>query len=151
MCSSDLVGSLTIPGTSVSLTDPTLLGGNGQVRPNLIGPLNVQLSPTTGGTNPNKIPNSGLAQPLVGQFGTLGRNVLRINPLIQSDMAVGREFSFHERMKLKLQMQVFNVFNNTTFSTSGGQFSLAAPATFGYYTGTDTNSRRVALTGRLIW
>ena len=45
--------------------------------------------------------------------------------------------------------QVFNVFNNTTFSLPG--VSLSSPSTFGYYSGTDTNSRRIALTGRLTW
>ena len=144
-------GALAIPGTGISLTDPTLLGGNGAVRPNLVGTFNVPLTTTPGGTPASKIPNSGLAQPLVGQFGTLGRNVLRGNPLIQSDMAVGRQFQIRERIAFKVQMQVFNVFNNTTFNTSGGTFSLAAPSTFGYYTGTDTNSRTIALTGRLSW
>lgn len=135
----------------MSLADPSLLGGNNAIRPNLVGTLNVPLGPTSGGTNPNKIPNSGLAQTLVGQFGNLGRNVLRVNPLIQSDMAVGRVFKIRERMSFKIQAQVFNVFNNVTFSTAGATFSLSAPSTFGYYTGTDTNSRRIALTGRLIW
>jgi hypothetical protein len=46
---------------------------------------------------------------------------------------------------------VFNVFNNVTFGNSGSLFSLSAPTTFGYYSGTDSNSRRVAFTGRLIW
>lgn len=142
--------------TLVSLPDPLLLGaggtnGTGVVRPNLVGPLNLHFSPNpgAGSANPNKVIGSGLAQPLVGQFGTLGRNVVRLNPLIQSDMAVGRDFKIKERITFRLQMQVFNVFNNTTFSSPG--LTLSAPATFGYYGGTDTNSRRVALTGRLIW
>jgi hypothetical protein len=146
-----LSGTLAIPGTNVSLTDPSLLGGNNAIRPNLVGTFNVPLSPSTGGVNPNKIPNSGLAQPLVGQFGTLGRNVLRLNPFVDSDMTVGRDFKVKERFTLRLQMQVFNVFNNVTFGNSGSLFSLSAPSTFGYYSGTDSNSRRVAFTGRLIW
>lgn len=142
--------------TLASLTDPLLLGagatsGAGVVRPNQVGPINVHFDANPGGgaANPNKIPGSGLAQPLVGQFGNLGRNVVRLNPLIQSDMTFGRVFSLRERMRFQIQAQVYNVFNNTTFSSPG--LSLSAPTTFGYYTGTDTNSRRVALTGRLIW
>ena len=142
--------------TLVSLNDPLLLGagatsGAGVVRPNQVGPINVHFTPNpgAGAGNPNLIPGSGLAQPLVGQFGNLGRNVVRLNPLIQSDMVVGRDFKFKERFTFRLQMQVYNVFNNTTFSSPG--LSLSAPTTFGYYGGTDTNSRRVALTGRLIW
>ncbi len=146
-----LNGSLVIPGTSVSLTDPSLLGGNNAIRPNLVGTLNVVPSTTTGGTNPNKIPNSGLAQTLVGQFGTLGRNVLRINPNIQSDMDFGRQFKIRERMAFRVDAQFSNIFNNTTFSNAGSLWSLSAPSTFGYYTATDSNSRRVALVGRLTW
>ncbi len=137
-------------GTVAGLSDGLLLGGNGAQRPNLVGPLNLQFAVTSGGTNPSKVPNSGLAAPLVGQFGTLGRNVIRANPLIQSDMTFGRVFSIRERMKLKLQAQVFNVFNNTTFSF-GSALNTLSSATFGYYTATDTNSRRIALTGRFTW
>ena len=52
-------------------------------------------------------------------------------------------------MSLKLQAQFFNLFDNTTFSTVGT--SLSSLSTFGYYSGTDTNSQRIALTGRLTW
>ena len=142
--------------TLVTLPDPLLLGagvtnGTGVVRPDLVGPLNLHFSPNpgAGSANPNKISGSGLAQPLVGQFGTLGRNVLRLNPYIESDMTVGRDFQIKERYTFRLQMQVYNVFNNTTFSSPG--ITLSAPSTFGYYGGTDTNSRRVALTARFIW
>ncbi len=142
--------------TLVTLNDPLLLGagltsGAGVVRPNLVGPLTLHFSPNpgAGAANPNKIPGSGLAQPFVGQFGTLGRNVIRLNPLVQADMTVGRVFKLRERVSLKVQAQVFNVFNNTTFSTPG--LSLSSPTTFGYYSGTDTNSRRITLTGRLVW
>jgi hypothetical protein len=141
-----------LAGTVAGLADGTLLGGNGDQRPNLIGPLHVALQPNPGGgaNNPNLITNSGLAQPLVGQFGSLGRNVLRLNPLIQSDMALSRIFSLKpERMKFKIQAQFFNLFNNTTFSLPG--VSLSSPSTFGYYSGTDTNSRRIALLARLTW
>ncbi len=82
-----------LAGTVAGLTDGTLLGGNGAQRPNLVGPLKVALQPNPGGANnPSLITNSGLAQPLVGQFGTLGRNVLRLNPLIELDMTLGRVF-----------------------------------------------------------
>jgi hypothetical protein len=139
-------------GTVAGIADGTLLGGNGSQRPDLVGQLNIPFQPNPGGgaNNPNLITNSGLAQPLIGHFGTLGRNVVRLNPLIQSDMTLGRQFTLKpERLKLKLQAQFFNLFNNTTFSSVGT--SLSSPSTFGYYNGTDTNSRRIALTGRLTW
>ena len=144
-------------GTVGGLADGTLLGGNGAQRPDLVGALSLQFAPDPGGGagNPNKVIGSGLAAPLVGHFGTLGRNVLRLNPLIQSDMSLGRVFVLREKIKLHLQGQFSNVFNNTTFSSGGGSGAggrtLSAPGAFGYYQGTDTDTRRVALVGRLIW
>ena len=149
-----LNGTLSIPGTNVSLSDPLLLGGatpNGAVRPNLVGQLNVPFTPSTGGKNPNKIPASGLAQTLVGQFGTLGRNVLRLNAFVNSDMDFGRTFRIGERLNFQVDAQFYNIFNHPTFSNGGALWSLSAPQTFGYYTATDSNSRTVALIGRLVW
>jgi hypothetical protein len=54
-----------------------------------------------------------------------------------------------ERIRLTLQAQFFNVFNNTTFSL--GRRLSPSPSTFGYYNGADTNSRRTGLTGHLTW
>ena len=88
----------------------------------------LQPNPGGGANNPNLITNSGLAQPLIGQFGTLGRNVLRLNPLIEFDPALSRQFAIRERLKLKLQAQVFNIFNNTTFSCPESAFRLHPPS-----------------------
>jgi Carboxypeptidase regulatory-like domain len=142
--------------TLATIPDALLLGagnasGTGVVRPNQVGPVSVHFAPNpgAGSHNPDLIPGSGLAQPFVGNIGTLGRNVVRLNPLIQADMGFGRIFKIGERASFHFEAQVFNVFNNTTFSSPG--LSLSSPTTFGYYSGTDTNSRRVTLTGRLIW
>ena len=130
--------------------------GTSVQRPNLTGPLNLEFSPDSGGTNPNKVTGSGLAAPLVGQFGSFGRNVVRLNPLIQSDMSMGRDFAIKEGILFRLQAQITNVFNNTNFSIGSAAASppsllLSSPATFGYYQGTETDSRRILLTGRFIW
>jgi hypothetical protein len=78
------------------------------------------------------------------------KNVIRLNPLVESDLTLGRVIKLKpERIHLTLQAQFFNVFNNTTFSSVGT--TLSSPSTFGYYSGTDTNSRRIALTGRITW
>lgn len=138
-------------GARAGLADPLLLGGGGVVRPNVTGPVRIafEANPGLGARNPNKVPESGLAQPLVGSFGTLGRNVLRVNPLVQSDMMFGKKFPLTERFRLEYQAQIFNLFNNTTFSRPGN--TLAGPATFGYYADTDTDSRNMVMVLRLIW
>lgn len=143
-------------GTVGGLADGTLLGGAGVQRPDLIGPFNLNWSPDSGGKNIDKTLGSGLALPLVGHFGTLGRNVARWNPLINSDMTLGRTFVVRRSenpVKLQIQAQVTNVFNNTTFSapTAASSLTLSSKAAFGYYQGTELDTRRVLLVGRIIW
>jgi hypothetical protein len=139
-------------GAKSGLPDPILLGGGGAVRPNLNGPLNLTLEPTRGGSASvadQKIAASGLSQPFIGNFGTLGRNVIRANGLTQYDITVQKNFQIRERMTFQFQSQFGNLFNNTAFSRPGA--SLAAPANFGYYQDTDTNSRVITLVARFIF
>ena len=140
-----------LSGTHAGLADPTLLGGGGVVRPNLDGALRLSFdtNPGLGARNPGKVAGSNLTQPLTGAFGTLGRNVIRVNPLVQSDMAFGKNFRLTERATLQFQAQFENLFNNTTFSRAG--LTLSAPATFGYYSDTDSNPRNTTLILRILW
>jgi hypothetical protein len=85
----------------------------------------------------------------VGHFGSLGRNVVRMNRLFQADWTAGRTFPMGERARAEFQAQILNVFNNTTFNRPGPQ--LASPQTFGYYNGTETDARTVTLVLRLSW
>ncbi len=145
-----LTGSYQQPGSTQRVTDPTLLGGSGNQRPDLVGPLNVQLQPDPGSANrPNLEIGSGLVAPGFARFGSLGRNVLRENPLIESDLTLGKTFNLTERIHLEYQAQVLNVFNNTTFSRPG--MLLSGVPTFGYYQNTDTDSRNMVMTLRLRW
>ncbi len=63
----------------------------------------------------------------VGAQGTLGRNALRGFPLYQLNLALRRQFSLTERLKLQLRAEAFNVFNRPNFAsfvsdTSSGLF-----------------------------
>ena len=138
-------------GARLALPDPILLGGGGAVRPNLDGPLNLTFEPNPGTVTAAqyKTTGSNLSQPLIGNYGTLGRNVIRINGLTQYDMTMQKDFVITERVRIQAQSQFFNFFNNTQFSRPG--VSLAAPAAFGYYQDTDTNSRNITMVLRLIW
>jgi len=142
-------------GARGGVTDALLLGtGAGSQRPDLIGPLNVSFSPNPSGDGapPNKVTNSGLAQPLVGHFGTFGRNVLRINGLNNFDWTLGKKFPIRERMHLELQAQAFNVFNHTSFAMlAANTRNIATPQVFGYYDGTQSESRNIQLNLRLVW
>ena len=140
-----------LAGSRLGLSDTSLLGGAGNIRPDVNGPVLLQFAPDPGAGdhNANKVIGSGLTAPLVGSFGTLGRNTLRLNPLIQADWMVGRTFEVKEKLRLQLQMQVYNVFNNTTF-TNPGRF-LASPLTFGYYSDTDSDARNFQVVLRILW
>ncbi len=140
-----------VNGSVAGLADGTLLGGNGTLRPNLIGPLQLEFAPNPGlGVgNANKAVGSGLASPLVGHFGTLGRNVARINGLVQSDMTFAKRIRLSERLSTEFQAQVYNLFNNTSFSRPG--LTLSSASTFGYYNDTFSDSRNMTLALRLIW
>lgn len=146
------VPQLLLSGARLGIADPTLLGGGASLRPDLVGStdnLTFGPDPGSGARNPNRVTTSGLAQPLIGNFGTLGRNVFRENGLTNFDWTLGKQVPVTERVKLQFQAQIFNVFNNTSFSLLGR--SLAAPQNFGYYQGTNTTARNMTLNLRLIW
>ena len=93
-------------------------------RPDVSGPVSLRFQANPGGgANPNKAIDSGLAPPLVGHFGTLGRNTLRINP---SDIQAywkpsARRFELPNGLGSQLQAHIYNVFNNTTFTACRGE------------------------------
>jgi hypothetical protein len=136
---------------ATAFADPLFLGGGGSQRPNLVGALNLPLQPDpgAGARNPNLILASGLQQPLIGNFGTLGRNVARQNGLTQYDLSLQKEFGIADRLRVQLQAQAYNAFNNTSFSRPGQ--SLQGPANFGYYQDTDTNTRSLVMVLRLMF
>lgn len=140
-------------GSQAGLSDALLLGGSATQRPDVVGPINLHFAPDPGlgGDNPNKVTDSGLAQPLVGHFGNLGRNALRLNPNINADWVIGKEFKIFERLNTQLQCHFYNVFNNTTFSPGTTVWRLSGPSTFGYYSTTDTNTRNLQLVLRLTF
>jgi len=65
---------------------------------------------------------AAFASPPVGQTGNLPRNGLR-SPysLNQTDLALRRQFSLTERVKLDLRAEYFNVFNHPMFGSPGSQ------------------------------
>jgi len=116
-----------------------------------VGPLNIPLQPDpgTGVRNPNLVTNSGLAQPLLGNFGTVGRNVLRQNGLVQYDLNLQKDFRVSDRLKAQLQGQFLNLLNDMYFRAPGQ--SIFAPANFGYYQDTSNNTRAITLVLRFIF
>ncbi|MFZ0821082.1 MAG: carboxypeptidase regulatory-like domain-containing protein [Candidatus Acidiferrales bacterium] len=102
------------------------------------------------------------------QFGTLGRNSLRGPDFFWSDFYLTKIFPLRERLSLRLEAQVFNVFNHPNFALPGDVFAgipgkpstqigfgaigyTTAPPTglLGVGLGGDSSPRMIALNARI--
>ncbi|MGH9851894.1 MAG: TonB-dependent receptor domain-containing protein, partial [Blastocatellia bacterium] len=102
--------------------------GNSNFRPDLIPgvPLYVSDRAAPGGRRINNelvsifgnpYPQIGpFARPAEGRQGRLGRNALRGFPLWQIDLALKRQFSLGEKLKLQFRSEFFNLFNHPNFA-----------------------------------
>jgi hypothetical protein len=133
--------------------------GTGQIRPNAAGPVSINWIPTGAagapqGVNTDVVPISsyaaslGLSQPLLGNFGNLGRNGLRLNGERNFDWNVFKNFQLHERASLQVRAEMYNAFNNTSFQDV--QRNITSPA-FGTYTTVTQDSRVIQLGARIVF
>jgi outer membrane receptor protein involved in Fe transport len=54
-------------------------------------------------------------QPLAGQFGNTGRDILRGPGINNWDMGIGKDFKFTERVAFQFRAEAFNVFNHAQY------------------------------------
>ena len=156
-------------GSLGGLSDPLQYLGNvtGAItRPNVAGPItgfNPQPAGSAGAPSGTSVVNGvavsnyaqslGLSQPLIGNFGTLGRNVLRLNGQTNFDWNLYKNFHFSERMNFQLRSEFYNVFNMHAFQQVAGANtgpSITAP-TFGQYTAVSQNARTIQVGARLVF
>jgi len=164
-------------GPRYGISEPSLTGNGSSalpsvVRPNVVGDLSKLVFAPLGSPQAAQIPaidksgvnqrgvnktatdrntntsNFPLVQPMLGQFGNLGRNAIRLNGLTNFDWVFFKDTTVTEAMKVQFRAELFNVFNNTSFATFDNNLSSA---TFGTYGGTDTTPRQIQLALRLIW
>ncbi len=147
-------------GARRGITPLTMIGGGGQVRPNSAGTVNFDPRPAGSAGSPNGLTTGqvqnisayaqslGLSQPLLGNFGGMGRNVLRLNGERNFDWNVYKNFNLTERTKLQIRAEFYNVFNNTSFQEASR--TITAPD-FGQYTSVGQNARIIQLGGRFIF
>ncbi|MBL8211050.1 MAG: TonB-dependent receptor [Bryobacterales bacterium] len=147
-------------GARRGLTPLTVLGGGGSIRPNISGPLNLEPKPARSAGAPfglNNDPNQrisayaeslGLSQPLLGNIGNLGRNVLRLNGERNFDWNVYKNFSVTERARFQIRAEFYNIFNNTSFL---GMSNLITAQDFGQYTTVSQDARIIQLGARFIF
>jgi len=85
-------------------------------RANLITGVPIYLS------NPNVpggrvVNRNAFSIPLVGQQGSLGRNVVRGFGSWQADVALRRQITLRESVKVEFRAEAFNIFNHPNFGT----------------------------------
>ncbi len=133
-----LVGGFSLTGIATfqkgfpfSIMASDLFGLNNTFtqRANLVG------DPNSGVTrNPTSWFNrAAFAQPLAGQFGTSGRNILRGPGINNFDMGMGKTISLYDRVNLQLRLESFNTFNHTQYGIDPASSSALGDA------GIDTN------------
>jgi hypothetical protein len=136
------------------------IGGGGAVRPNLTGPVTVDWRPSGSAGSPTGLNSDpvqristyaaslGLSQPLLGNFGQMGRNVLRLNGERNFDFNVYKTFRLQENTKLELRGEFYNLFNNTSFGDVNRNITNTS---FGQYTSVAQDARFVQVAARLIF
>jgi hypothetical protein len=133
-------------GLPNTITQNNLNSAASQLRPNVISSTSIYLAhPYPNGTGvqelvPANSPNfplgpvgplftgTGANRTLVlpAGIGTLGRNSFRTPGELDLDLAVGRKFPIHERLKLDLRAEVFNILNHTNFQSPDPALSVIA-------------------------
>ena len=122
----------------------TLLTG-GIMRPNAAGPVTFEPRPAGSPDAPQGLNSDplagrristyaeriGLSQPLLGNFGTVGRNTHRVMGQANFDWNVYKNTPLTERVSLQLRCEIYNVFNHHSFQDVNRNISNPA---FGQYT-----------------
>jgi hypothetical protein len=126
-------------GNPIQVTDgkDISLSGQGLDRPTVVLPDQVYGSPkaVSAYLNPAAFQCAGsnaACTVFSGQFGNLGRNSLYGPGQRNFDIAVSRQFRFHERFKMEFRSDFFNLLNHANWNNPVS--SLSSAATFGQIT-----------------
>jgi hypothetical protein len=94
---------------------------------------NQSCDPNSGPTNLNHYFNTScFTQPLAGQFGSSGRNILRQPGIANWDMGLAKNFGITEQVKFQFRIEAFNTFNHA-------QYGLDPSTTTGIQSSVDNN------------
>jgi len=133
---------------------------NGPVRPNADGPFKFAPRPAASAGAPSGLNTDaiqrlstyatslGLSQPLLGNYGTLGRGTHRLNGERNFDWTIFKNVHVTEGRYIQLQAQFINTFNNTSFQDV--DFTISSP-NFGQYLTTTGNGRFIQLGARFVF
>jgi Carboxypeptidase regulatory-like domain/TonB-dependent Receptor Plug Domain len=114
-------------------------GGEVNARPYVLCNPNHRVANAADGT-PVFIDASCLSRPTTrGQIGNLSRNMLRLPGVINSDLALFKNFNLGEKRRLRFTWETYNLFNHTNFRDIDGGLSFTLNTTTGQVT--QTNAR----------
>jgi hypothetical protein len=102
--------------------------GQGGQRPNLVPGVPLYLKNSG---NPLQYLNpAAFSLPALGQFGNLGRGVLRAPAVHNVDFSVAKNWRMRERFGLQFRAEMFNAFNHTNFNGMNTTLSFNNVAEF---------------------
>jgi len=143
-------------GARLAVANISTITTGGIVRPNAAGPFSLDLRPAGSPGAPQGLNNDpvagrriatyaeslGLSQPLLGNFGTLGRNSHRAIGQTSFNWNVYKNTAITERLNLQLRCEIYNVFNHHSFQTVNRNITNTG---FGQYTTPAQNQRALQL------
>ncbi len=100
------------------------VGGGFYDRPNAPAPGVVPSSFSQQDFLRGLFPANAFPIPAPGQNGTLGRNTFRGPGYVTLDLALGRNFTINESMKLQLRLEAFNALNNVNLFLPNADMSI---------------------------
>jgi len=95
---------------------------------------------------------AAFSQPLAGQFGDSGRNILREPGINNWDVGLDKTFAFTERLHFQLRLETFNTFNHADYGLDPSQpgVSPGQSAVGSSITGPGFGQVTVARPGRIV-
>jgi hypothetical protein len=107
---------------------------SGEERPNYV--YGVPLTPPSGSTPEEWVNPAAFSTPTAGTFGNLGRNAFRAKRISALDLALAKDVSLAERVRMRFRADAFNVFNRAQYGAPNADLSQV---TFGTITTTISN------------
>jgi hypothetical protein len=140
-----------IAGPRLAVANISTITTGGFIRPNVAGPFTFAPLPAGSAGVPSTYDNAasdvrisayaanlGLSQPLLGNFGGLGRATNRINGQTNFDWNIYKNIRLAERWRVQVRAEMYNVFNHHSFRDVN--VNISNPG-FGSYTSADQSQR----------
>jgi hypothetical protein len=131
--------NITIDRSNAAVPGDDAIGG--EERPNYV--YGVPLTPPGGSTPEEWVNPAAFSTPAAGTFGNLGRNAFRARSISAIDLALAKDVSIAERVKVRFRADAFNVFNRAQYGAPNADaseinFSVITTTISSYATGRGT-------------